>query len=163
MIQFLNICKKELNTRANLCENIFLPAFIKNDNGAVAIRFFFAIQVKPETQSMKKVWQSWIEDLLKCIPMFLFCLFKWNWRCFALHKMRPLKWFKTSASTNKLSKNFTEHVYQPVIYEREISHGYHTYPQSFFMISFICSGLTGHTFSSISYCCIFIISGKNHD
>ena len=41
----------------------------------------------------KKGRHMGIEDLLNWAPMFLF-LFQWNWRCFALHKMRSLKWKK---------------------------------------------------------------------
>ena len=36
---------EELDTRANLCENIFYPESIKDDNGAVAMRNNF---VRPE-------------------------------------------------------------------------------------------------------------------
>ena len=38
------------------------------------------------------------------MPLCSCFLFRWNWRCFVLHKMRPLKCQKMSVSTNNLSK-----------------------------------------------------------
>ena len=64
---------KDLDTRANFCENMFYPASIKNDNGSVAIIFFWYDTKRTNNYiNLKKGQHRGIEDLLKCAPTFLF-------------------------------------------------------------------------------------------
>ena len=79
-----------------ICVKIFFyPESIKNYNGAVAMRnYFVRRERKQKLHRFFKVLHRGIKYFLNCSPMFLHFLFQWNWRGFALHKMRPLKWQK---------------------------------------------------------------------
>ena len=63
---------KHLDTQTNLCKKYFNPESIKNNNGAVTMRFFCATQTEPTTSSINKWQRKGIEDLQNCAVMFLF-------------------------------------------------------------------------------------------
>ena len=83
--------------------NMFQPATIKNDNGAVAMRnFFVRHEQKQQLNKFKKVQHGVIKDLLNCAPMLLF-FYQMKSRTFHITQNDSPKMEKLSVYTNKLS------------------------------------------------------------
>ena len=74
-------------------------------------KYFCGANGSNNSVHLKKFLHRRIVDFLNCAHMFLFFLIRLNWRCFVLHKMKPLKWQEISFSTDELSHFFAEHAY----------------------------------------------------
>ena len=104
-----------------MCEKQFLASIHQKWQWSHRNETFLCVTVtEPTSPSNKKVWHSWIEDLLNCATMFLFFYIDSIEGIFCHTKWDPYKRLKITASTKKLSQNFVEHVIHKCLMTRKI-------------------------------------------